>query len=82
MAAHYDTVIRGGQIIDGTGRPGFEGDLALKDGRIAAVGKVEGQGTEEIGVSEFSAWSDTIAWETLVSITKRVPRLYRTALGT
>ena len=48
MAAHYDTVIRGGQIIDGTGRPGFEGDLALKDGRIAAVGKVEGQGTEEI----------------------------------
>jgi len=48
MAAHYDTVIRGGQIIDGTGRPGFEGDVALMDGRIAAVGKVAGQGAEEI----------------------------------
>ena len=46
---------------------------------VVMVGR---QGAEEIGVSEFSAWSDTIAWETLVSITKRVPRLYRTALGT
>ncbi len=35
----------------------------------------------EITVGEFSAWADTIPWETLCSVTKRVPRIYRTALG-
>lgn len=36
----------------------------------------------EISIAEFSAWSDAIPWETLCSVTKRVPRIYRTALGT
>jgi len=35
----------------------------------------------EITITEFSTWSDTIPWETLCSVTKRVPRLYLTALG-
>lgn len=35
----------------------------------------------EIGIAEFSRWGDTIPWETLCSVTKRVPRLYRTQLG-
>ena len=35
----------------------------------------------EIFITEFSRWADTIPWETLCSVTKRVPRLYRTALG-
>lgn len=38
-------------------------------------------GTEEISLSEFSRSADTIPWETLTSVTKRVPRLYKTALG-
>jgi len=46
--ADYDWVIRGGTIIDGTGAPPFAGDLALAGGRIAAIGKVEGRGAEEI----------------------------------
>jgi alanine racemase len=40
------------------------------------------QGSDEISVGEFSRWADTIPWETLCSVTKRVPRVYRTALGT
>ena len=44
----YDLVIRGGTIIDGTGRPGTEGDVAIKDGKIAVVGVVSGKGAEEI----------------------------------
>ena len=35
----------------------------------------------EIPLTEFSAWAETIPWETLCSVTKRVPRLYRTSLG-
>jgi alanine racemase len=40
------------------------------------------QGNDEISIGEFSRWADTIPWETLCSVTKRVPRVYRTALGT
>ncbi|MDB5447784.1 MAG: hypothetical protein JWQ97_3101 [Phenylobacterium sp.] len=46
--ADYDLVIRGGEIHDGSGGPAFTGDVALKDGRIAAVGRVTGSGAEEI----------------------------------
>lgn len=35
-----------------------------------------------LSLSEFSHSADTIPWETLCSVTKRVPRLYRTPLGT
>jgi N-acyl-D-amino-acid deacylase len=48
MANEYDLVIRGGTIVDGTGATPFEGDVALKDGRIAAIGKVTGSGKDEI----------------------------------
>lgn len=34
----YDLVIRGGTIVDGTGRPAFTGDLAIAGETIAAVG--------------------------------------------
>ncbi len=36
----YDVVIRGGKIVDGTGNPWFEGDVAIRGDRIAAVGLI------------------------------------------
>jgi len=36
--SHYDIIIRGGTIQDGTGRPGFHGDVAITGDRIAKVG--------------------------------------------
>jgi N-acyl-D-amino-acid deacylase len=48
MAAEYDLVIRGGTIADGTGSDLIEGDVAIRGGRIAAIGKVPGGGAEEI----------------------------------
>jgi N-acyl-D-amino-acid deacylase len=44
----HDLIIRNGTIVDGTGAPRFTGDLAVKDGLIAAVGKVHGDAAEEI----------------------------------
>ena len=42
----YDTIIRGGTLIDGTGTPGVVGDLAILDGQIAAVGEIAGSATK------------------------------------
>jgi N-acyl-D-amino-acid deacylase len=48
MAAQYDLVIRGGMVVDGTGAEPRRADVAVKDGLIAEVGKVDGAGREEI----------------------------------
>jgi len=49
MALHdYDIVIRGGMVVDGTGAAPFAADVAVSDGRIAAVGAISGTGAEEI----------------------------------
>src|SRR3954447_3625565 len=45
----FDLKINGGTIVDGTGRPGFVGDVAIQDGVIVAVGEhVDGDATEVI----------------------------------
>lgn len=44
----YDLKITGGTIIDGTGKPGFKGDVAIEGGRIVAVGECDGPATETI----------------------------------
>jgi N-acyl-D-amino-acid deacylase len=37
----YDLVINNARIIDGTGNPWFRGSIAIKDGKIARVGRIE-----------------------------------------
>ena len=44
----FDTIIRGGTVIDGTGASGFTADVAIKDGVIAELGRVRGTAREEI----------------------------------
>ena len=44
----YDVIIRHGAVVDGTGKPGFYADVAVKDGRIANIGKVDGMAAQEI----------------------------------
>ena len=39
-AQSFDIVITNGHIIDGTGSPWYSGDLGIRDGKIAAIGKL------------------------------------------
>ncbi len=57
----HDTVIRGGTIVDGSGKPGFTGDIALEGGKIAHVGGKAGPGKREIdaaGLLVTPGWVD------------------------
>jgi N-acyl-D-aspartate/D-glutamate deacylase len=47
----HDMVIRGGKIVDGTGKAAFIGDVAIAGGCIAAVGGKQGPGRREIDAS-------------------------------
>src|SRR5688500_17606843 len=38
----FDTLIHGGRVIDGSGRPAFAADVALAGDRVVAVGRLEG----------------------------------------
>ena len=44
----YDLIIRNARIADGLGSPLAAGDLAVKDGRVAAVGQVTGDAKETL----------------------------------
>ena len=47
-SATYDVVIRHGRVVDGSGNPAFYGDVAVKGGRIAAIGRITGNAKTEI----------------------------------
>ncbi|MCH8132815.1 MAG: hypothetical protein E2O66_11270 [Deltaproteobacteria bacterium] len=44
----WDLVIRSGRVVDGTGMKSFTADVAVKDGRIARVGRVNESALREI----------------------------------
>jgi N-acyl-D-amino-acid deacylase len=44
----FDLVVRGGTVVDGSGAEPVDADVAVRDGRIVAVGPVSGTGAEEI----------------------------------
>ena len=47
----YDLIIRNGTLVDGTGKESYVGDLAVKDGIIAAIGQFSGKADKEIDAS-------------------------------
>ncbi len=46
--SQYDTVIKNGTIIDGTGLPRFKGDIAIRNGRVAKIGRVNASDAKEV----------------------------------
>ena len=74
----YDLKISGGTIIDGTGSPGVQGDVAIKSGRIAALGKVRGDAARTIDAAGLAVtpgfvdihthYDAQILWDRMLSI--------------
>jgi N-acyl-D-aspartate/D-glutamate deacylase len=44
----FDLVIRGGTVVDGTGAAPFAADVGIIGNKIAAIGVIDGSGTEEL----------------------------------
>jgi N-acyl-D-aspartate/D-glutamate deacylase len=75
--AEHDLVIRGGQVLDGTGSEARTADVAIKDDKIVEVGHVAGTGTREIdadGALVAPGWVDIhthydgqVTWENTVA---------------
>ena len=67
QAPAYDLIIRGGTIYDGSGKPPVVGDVAIKDDRIVAVGKVEGEAKREVaakGMAVAPGFINMLSWAT------------------
>ena len=57
----HDTVIRGGTIVDGTGKPAFSGDIAIDGDRIGEVGSKPAPAKRDIaadGMLVTPGWVD------------------------
>ena len=49
----YDLIVRGGTVYDGSGNPGYAGDVAIRGDRIAYVGpQAPGEARREIDARE------------------------------
>src|SRR5690606_18209054 len=74
----YDLIIRGGSIVDGTGAPARRGDVAVRDGRLAALGAVRGSAARTLDaegaivapgfVDIHTHYDAQIFWDRLLSI--------------
>lgn len=43
----FDLVVKNGMIVDGSGLPRFRGDVGVKDGKIAEIGRIDGAAAKE-----------------------------------
>src|SRR5690349_2174839 len=47
FAQQFDVLIRNGHVIDGTGSPWYAADIGIRNGRIAAIGKLPGANAQQ-----------------------------------
>ena len=73
----YDLIIRNGSVVDGNGTPRILADVAVQNGKIVAIGKVEGAAAQTIDaagkivcpgfVDPHTHYDAQITWDQLLS---------------
>ncbi len=54
MPQHFDMVLKGGRIFDGTGNPSYVADIGITESRIARIGYIEEDASEIADVRGFA----------------------------
>ena len=73
----HDLIIKGGNLVDGTGTTPLTADVAIKDGRVVEVGKISGKANKTIdadGLMVTPGWVDIhthydgqVSWDPFLS---------------
>ena len=63
----YDLLIKNGRIVDGSGMPAFRGDVGIKNGKIAEIGKLSGPAkTSTKTIAIITVWQVFLGIATLL----------------
>ncbi len=78
VAMAYDLLIKNGRIVDGSGMPAFRGDVGVKDGKIAEIGKLGGPAARTVDaegrvvapgfIDNHCHYDAQVTWDPLCSI--------------
>ena len=60
----YDLILKGGRIYDGSGMPSFLGDVAIRDGRIEEIGRINATADRVLDVSGLAVAPGIIDFHT------------------
>jgi N-acyl-D-amino-acid deacylase len=60
----HDLILKGGRIYDGSGMPSFLGDVAISDGRIEAIGRINGAADRVLDVGGLAVAPGIIDFHT------------------
>ena len=52
----FDLLVKNGMIVDGSGLPRYRGDVGVKDGKIAEIGRITGDAPKRRSTPRATSW--------------------------